>query len=291
MNFISELNSRILISDGAMGSFLLGKAKCPEELNLNNPDLVESITENYVEAGADLVQTNTFGANPIKLSDYGLSEASIEINKKAVEIAKKASKGRAFVYASCGPTGRLMVPFGDTKESEIEEAYKIQINALLEANVDAISIETMTDLREALIALKIVRSISASIPVFVSMTFNKTNRGYFTIMGNSIEDCVKELKEATVIGSNCGNGFKEMLEIANEFRKFYDGHLIIQPNAGIPYYRNNMLIYPETPEYFASLLRDLLKFKVSIIGGCCGTTQEHIKAIKEVVSLNEGLVS
>lgn len=284
----------ILVADGAMGSQLFQKGlqpgQCPELMNLTHPEILEEIARLYFEAGADIVQTNTFGASPLKLSDSGIEDNTGEINRLAVSFVKQTVKGKAYVSGSVGPTGRILEPYGDTEEEVIYFGFKKQIQALIDGGVDIITVETMTDLREATLAIQAAKSISPLIPVTATMTFDETPQGFFTIMGISTENATKGLESAgaDIIGSNCGNGIEIMVKIARELKVLTSLPLIIQSNAGQPEVRDGEQVYLESPDFFAKKTRDLVDAGVSIVGGCCGTTPEHIHAIRNVVnSLNK----
>lgn len=287
---LSKITSgEILVADGAMGTMLMAQgldaSKAPEAINLAQPEILEDIARQYVEAGADMVQTNTFGASPLKLAKSNLASKMKEINSAGVKAARRAAETCAFVYASVGPSGCILKPYGDTEPEAVFESYCEQMAVLSEAGVDAICIETMTDLSEALIALRAVKKMAPEVPVFVTMTFEATSRGFFTIMGTRIEQAAKELEDhgADAIGSNCGNGIEQMVRIAREFRTSTKLPLIIQSNAGLPEQRSGVIVYPETPDFFASKVPELINAGVSIIGGCCGTTPAHIAAIRKEI--------
>jgi 5-methyltetrahydrofolate--homocysteine methyltransferase len=282
-------NGEVLVADGAMGTMLFQKGlqsgDCPELLNLTKPEILIEIAQLYFEAGSDIIQTNTFGGSPLKLSDYGLEDKSEEINSNAVECAKKGIRDKAYISGSCGPSGKLLKPYGDTDPNVLDNSFEKQIRSLSNAGVDIICIETMTDLYEAIIAVKATKNIAPDIPVVASMTFDKIPKGYFTIMGVSIEDAIKGLENAGVdiIGSNCGNGIDNMIDIANQMKEYSDKPILIQSNAGMPENNDGKIIYPESPSYFEDKTLELIEAGVSIIGGCCGTTPEHVKAIRKVV--------
>ena len=281
----------ILVCDGAMGSLLMDRAKeylqgtCPEYINLSHPEIIEEIAGLYINAGADIIETNTFGGSPLKLASYSLDNKTEEINNAAIMAAKNASNNEAYICASIGPSGKLLKPFGDTEPKEIYESFYRQIKVIVDAGADMIIIETMTDLNEAKLALKATRNISSSISVIVSMTYEATPKGFFTIMGKSIEMVSKELEDSGVdiLGSNCGNGIENLVLIAKEHKKHTRLPVMIQANAGIPELREGIPVYPETPEFMAEKCEELIKIGVSIIGGCCGTTPAHISAIRNVV--------
>ena len=283
-------NGEILVADGAMGTMLfergLGIGECPESMNLSMPSAIEDIARLYLKAGADIIQTNTFGGSPLKLASYSLADEAPLINSTAVLAVKRAVSGRAYVSGSCGPCGKILKPYGDTDPELVYESYKIQMQALAESGCDVICIETMMDLSEMLLALQAAKEKAPGIPVMATMTFNATPKGFFTIMGDTIEKTSRVLEEAgaDVIGSNCGNGIEGMIRIAREFRSHTTLPLIIQSNAGLPVIENGGLIYPESPEFMASMAKELVDAGVSIIGGCCGTGPAHIRAIRNSIS-------
>lgn len=281
--------SEILVADGALGTMLLAEGlaagKCPESFNLEHPEILERIARAYLDAGADIIQTNTFGASPLKLSQYHLDDLTEEINVSAVRAVRKAIGDRAYLSASIGPCGRLLEPYGDIDSDQVLAGFERQIKALASEGVDMLCIETMTDLAEATLAIKAVKSVLPAATVCATMTFDSTPRGFFTIMGVSVEQAAIGLAEAGAdfIGSNCGNGIANMVTIADEFRKHTTLPLLIQSNAGLPEVIHGELVYHETPEYMASQCRKLLDIGVNIVGGCCGTTPAHIRAIRSVV--------
>jgi len=192
---------------------------------------------------------------------------------------------KAYIYGSCGPSGKILQPFGDGDPDELQAGFERQIKAMVSADVDAIFIETMTDLNEAKIALKAAKAVAAEIPVAACMTFQDTPKGFISIMGNSLTDAATQLEAAgaDIIGSNCGNGLDKMIQIAVELKKISSLPLIIQSNAGLPINKDRRLFYPETPEYFAQKVPDLIDAGVSIIGGCCGTTPDTIRAMRRII--------
>ncbi len=289
-NLLERLaDHEILLADGAMGTMLfergLQPGDCPERINLKKPEILEEIARLYHNAGADIIQTNTFGGSPLKLAQYSLDNKTEEINIAAVQAVRRAVGKRAYISGSCGPCGKLLKPYGDTDPVDVLEGFARQMKALIGGGVDMICIETMTDLAEAKLAIKAARSISSSIPVAATMTFDSTPRGFFTIMGTTIERAAVELIEAgaDIIGSNCGNGIENMIKIASEFKKHTNHPLLIQSNAGLPELHGDRPVYPETPEFMAEKSRELLEIGVNIIGGCCGTTPDHIAAMRKVI--------
>ncbi len=279
----------ILVADGAMGTMLMSRGvdikRGPEAVNLSEPSILEQIALEYLEAGADIIHTNTFGASPLKLAMYHLEEKAWVINQNAVRAVKKTVGDRAYVSVSCGPSGRLLKPFGDTGPEEIYNSFEKQFTFISGEGVDLICIETMTDLTEAVLAVKAAKAVMSSVPVMATMTFDETPRGFFTIMGVSIPRAAEELEKAgaSIIGSNCGNGIEKMVKIAREFKNCTLLPLLIQPNAGLPDIVDGKLVYKETPEFMAEKAIELAEMGVTVIGGCCGTTPEHIRAIRKMV--------
>ena len=289
-NFFERLKQeKVLVSDGAIGSLLFEKGlnpgDCPERFNLERPEILAEIAQAYLLAGADIIQTNTFGASPLKLSDYNLDDRTEEINQKAVEIVKAVVDLKALVSGSVGPTGKMLLPYGDIEPVVMKDNYERQIGILIESGVDLLCIETMTDINESVIAIESARKISQDIPIIATMTFDVIPQGCVTIMGNDVAEVCAKLQEAgaNVIGSNCGNGTKNMITIAKEFLSNTELPIIIQSNAGIPTIVDDHVVYQETPGEFADFTKILLELGVSIIGGCCGTTPDHIKSIKQAV--------
>jgi 5-methyltetrahydrofolate--homocysteine methyltransferase len=279
----------ILLGDGAIGALLiqrgLPRGTCPESVNISRPEILEEIAEQYVNAGAEIIQSNTFGGSPLKLSDYGLEEKYAEINVRAVKAVRKVADDKVYVSGSCGPTGRILRPYGETDAEEVSRAFHQQIRVLVDSGVDILCIETMTDVREAKLALEAARSLSRTIPIIATMTFDRTPRGYFTIMGVNVESAARELADsgADIVGSNCGTGMEDMVEIAREFKHHSKLPLIVQPNAGLPEIEGGAVVYRETPELMAGKVRDLVDIGVSIIGGCCGTTPGHTEAMRRAL--------
>ena len=289
-NLLDRIESgEILVGDGAMGTMLIQEGlkagECPEMINIKRPQILEKITRLYLEAGADIIQTNTFGGSPLKLAQYSLEDKTEVINTAAVKAVRRAAGAKAYVSASCGPCGRLLRPYGDTDSEEVYDCFERQIRALTAAGVDMICTETMTDLTEAILAVKAAKSVSQSMPVAATMTFDPTPNGFFTIMGVGIEQAATGLADAgaDIVGSNCGNGIKNMIKIAEELKRHTSLPLMIQSNAGLPVMKDEIPVYPETPEFMAEGCRKLVKVGVNIIGGCCGTTPDHIAAFKKVI--------
>jgi 5-methyltetrahydrofolate--homocysteine methyltransferase len=279
----------VLVGDGALGTMLMQRGlkhgEPPEAYNLTKPYILEEVASLYLEAGAEIITTNSFGASPLRLQQYSLEKEADEINRRAVEAVRRAVQDRAYVAGSVGPTGRMLKPFGSTDPEEVYSGFQRQIRALMSAGVDLICIETMTDVNEAGLAIKAARSIDPTVPVMATMTFSKTPKGFFTFMGTSVRNAVKALETAgaDIIGSNCGEGSENMALIAREFTDCTTVPVAIQSNAGLPLAGNSSLVYTETPDIVAGKAAEMLRSGVRIIGGCCGTGIEHIRAIREVV--------
>ncbi len=283
--FRQRLASGVIVGDGAWGTMLADRglpAGAPPELwTLEHPEILTEIARAYVDAGAELVTTNTFGGSRMRLAQHKLDARLDEINRRAVEIARAAAGDQAFVSASMGPTGRLLAPLGDADPEEAARGFAEQARVLATAGADLVCIETFIDLQEALTAVRAVRSVS-DIPIVATMTFETTPRGPFTVMGVSVPQAANELSAAgaDAVGANCGAGVDEMLEVANAFLTATKVPVAIQPNAGLPVRTGGRLTYPDSPEAFAAAVAPLAKAGVRILGGCCGTTPDHIRALR-----------
>ena len=280
---------QILLSDGAMGTSLQNRGlavnECVESWNLTHPDDVREVVAGFVNAGSDIVETNSFGGTRIKLYKYSLDNKLHEINRRAAEIACQAAQGRSLVFGSVGPTGVFIQPLGEATEEEIYQAFQEQVESLAQGGADAICIETMTDLHEARIALRAVKE-NTQLPVVVTFTFDKVGDGKFrTMMGVSPEDIAQQLPDAgaDIIGSNCGNGIENMVEICAQLRQQTDGFIMIQANAGLPVLEDGKTVFKATPGDMARYVEPLIQNGANIIGGCCGTTAAHIAAFKEII--------
>jgi len=277
------------VADGAMGTMLfergLPPGEPPETVALARPEVLEEIARLYVEAGAELVETDTFGGSPLKLALHGLADRMDAINREAVRAARRGAGDRAYVAGSCGPSGRVLEPYGDTAAAALRESFGRQAEALAAAGVDCICIETMTDLREAAVAVRAAKAAAPALPVLATMTFDPTPRGYYTVFGASVAAAAAGLADAgaDAVGSNCGLGVAHLVAIAREFRAATRLPLVIQPNAGLPRTAGGRTVYDETPETLATGARELVDLGVAIVGGCCGTTPAHIRALRAMV--------
>ena len=283
---------RILVADGAWGTMLqalgLESGTCPEIWNVEEPDKVRSIAAAYSEAGSDLVLTNTFGGSTLALKRHGLAERTEELNTAGAQLSLEGAAGR-LVAASIGPTGEFLPPMGQVTGGEMKNAFAAQIRAVLTAGVRILCIETMTAIEEAVCAVQAAREVAGqlSIPVEImaTMTFTETPKGYRTFMGVDCQSAVEQLTQAgaDVLGSNCGNGIEQMVPIAREFRRLSDKPILIQANAGLPQIEEGVTVFRQSPEHMARWIPQLIEAGASIVGGCCGTTPEHIRLIRAQV--------
>lgn len=287
-----QLISRLLdqgavVTDGAWGTELMNrglkKGECPELLNLEYPERVEEIPALYVAAGSQVVLTNTFGANRFILEKHGLADKVREINDAGVKISKKAAGDKALVYASIGPSGKLIVMKQVTAE-ELEEAFTEQAEAIAEAKADAIVIETMMDMTEALAAIAAAKK--TGLPVIANMVFDSGKDKDRTMMGNPPEEVVEKFTSAgvDVIGSNCGKGIEGFIPICKRMRAVTDLPLWMKANAGMPEIIKGETVYSVTPDQFAAFVPELINAGANFIGGCCGTNPDFIAAVKAITT-------
>lgn len=279
------VKERVLVLDGAMGTMLqargLKPGECPELLNLTKPEAVQAVHQAYVEAGASIIQTNTFGGNRYKLGEYGLAGQVKEINQAAVRLAREVAGDRALVAVSIGPTGLLSEPYGKATFDHFYAAFAEQARAAEEAGADLISLETMSDLQEIRAALIAVKE-NTSRPVLAQMTFEPNGR---TMMGTdpTTAAVVLEALGADAVGANCSGGPAELLSVLQEMAQVTSLPLVVQPNAGLPRLVDGRTVFEQTPETMAAYAVKLLEAGAWIIGGCCGTTPEHIQAISQAL--------
>lgn len=281
--FLKSLKEKVLVFDGSKGAILqqmgLESGSCPESWNLSKPEEIKKIFESYIKAGSDVIQTNTFGANRAILGKYNLQEKVAEINSSSIKLAKKAAGNDVYVAVSIGPTGKLLEPSGDLSFEEAYDIFKEQIVVATQAGADIINFETFTDLSEMRSAILAAKE-NSDLPIIASMSFE--SNGY-TMMGNTPASfaIVCQSLGVEMLGINCSTGPAEMLKTIDELRKFSNLPISAKPNAGIPEFINGNPIYHETPDSFRKYVKEFIDKGVSLIGGCCGTTPNHISVIRE----------
>ena len=280
-------DGRVLIADGANGTMLqklgLPPGVAPERWNLENPDGVRTLHKLYIDAGSDMVLTNTFGGSSIRLERENLHDHVVEINQSAAALARQAAGDNAIVLGDIGPTGELLAPLGTMEYEQAVKAFAQQAQALMQGGVDAFLIETMSDLQELRAAVEGVKSVS-DLPIMASMSFDTKGR---TMMGVKPEKAAKAIAEmdVDVIGANCGRTLTETLEAVKKMRETLpDALLLAKPNAGLPRATAGELVYDVTPEVMAEYAQRFIdETGVVVIGGCCGSTPDHIRAIANVL--------
>lgn len=286
---LERLNEEILICDGAMGTMLIQKGmpegESPDYWGVKKHKILRSIHDEYINSGADMVITNTFGANWAKLKKYNLEKKLGEINRIAVEIAKEAAAGRAHVLGEIGPTGEYLKPVGNIEAEEMLHIFTDQVRIFEESGVDAVILDTFSDMEELKTAIMAVKE-NARLPLIASMTFQKLEtKGFRTTSGVTIPQFVNEglLAGSDVIGANCSVTGSDMTDIVSGIRALGTAFIIAQPNAGMPKLDNGKTIYDESPDSFAENIPKIKEAGANIIGGCCGTTPGHIEKIKAIV--------
>ncbi|HEX6269611.1 MAG TPA: bifunctional homocysteine S-methyltransferase/methylenetetrahydrofolate reductase [Anaerolineales bacterium] len=290
MNLLERLSTETILADGAMGTMLhargIGFDKCFDELNLTNPSAVAEIHREYIEAGAQLILTNTFGANRFKLSKHGLDDHVVRLSRAGVDLAKRvvaASFRDVLVAGSVGPLGVRIAPFGRVQPEQARAAFAEQINALAEAGTDLIVIETMSDLYEIKEAIKAARQV-CSLPIVASVTFTRDDR---TVLGDDPTKVARTLNETgvDVIGVNCSGGPAQLLRILKQMcQAVPDGKFWVKPNAGWPEQVGGRIMYPADADYFGDYALSFREMGACIVGGCCGTTPQHIAAMRKALA-------
>lgn len=282
------VNKKLLVSDGAWGTMLHAKGltngTVPEEWNASHPAEVRSVAAAYDRAGADIVLTNTFGGSRSKLEKCELGERAVELNRSGAILSLEGAPN-AVVAASIGPTGEFCEPLGEMTQEQMEAVFSEQIDAIYGADVMAVCIETMSALDEACCAIRAAKRLNPNFDVICTMTFAATAKGPRTMMGVSPEQAAAELTAvgADIVGANCGNGIVQMIAIAEAFRRSTHCPILIHANAGMPELIGGKTVFRQGPEEMAEHVSELVAAGASIIGGCCGTTPEHIAAIKVAV--------
>lgn len=279
------LKNKPVLFDGATGTEYQRKGlpvgAAPEIWVMENPDAVKDVHRSYVNAGSNVIETCTFGATRKRLEASEVRYSVSDLNRRAVVLAKEAANGKALIAGSVGPFGGILEPYGDVTVSEVEELFAEQISVLVESGVEIVLIETMISLSEAIVALRTAKSLGASL-VGVTMTFEMTGSEPRTSFGESVPDVVASLTNegAAFIGANCGAGFELMRRVAKEFRLHSTIPVLIQTNAGIPAIEKGQIVYPEQAESYGKFVKELADLRIEMIGGCCGTTPEHIAEAK-----------
>ena len=289
MDILEKVLKDGLIFDGGMGSIRISKGiaggEAPELWNLKYPDIIKNIHRAYYDAGSDVASANTFGASAIKLKKMGVTQSVEDVNRIGVQIARDVCGKGQYVAGDLGSLGEMLQPMGTVSFDEAVDCFAQQAGFLEDEGVDVFLIETVFDINIAYAAIKAVRSVSEK-PIFCSLTFNKTKKGFFTIFGNNAEESMKLLVDAgaSAVGANCSMGSKTMVDLAAEIKKSVEVPAIIMPNAGMPETtKDNNVFYPENEIVFANNIKKIKNLGVEIVGGCCGTTPEYIKKINEIM--------
>ena len=285
MAFLDRVRTgEVLVSDGATGTYLqlhgLEPGGCPEEFNLSHPEIVRQMALDYFEAGSDLVLTNSFGGSAYRLKEYGLNGRVEEVNRLAAEHARSVARNGRYVLGSIGPVGVLLEPNGPATQKEVFEAFCAQARGLSAGGVDGFCVETMFDLGEASLAIRAVKK-TTSLPVVATMVFDKGPKGYFTMMGQRPAQAAEQLERAgaDIIGSNCGLAIGHMTEIVRAMRSASTLPILTHVNAGIPKIEKTIIVYPDSAEFMAGEMENIVDAGATVIGGCCGTTPAYIRAI------------
>jgi 5-methyltetrahydrofolate--homocysteine methyltransferase len=281
-------SGRILVSDGAWGTFLQKKGlkpgECPELWCVDRRAEVLDVARGYITAGADMIESDSFGGSRFKLEHYGLGDRTAEINEAAARVSREAAGAGKWVIASIGPTGKMLAA-GDVTEEELYAAIKEQSMALAKGGADALCIETMSAADEAGIAIRAARE-NTHCEVICTFTFQRGAKGYRTMMGLSPAKAAEEAVQAGahIIGPNCGNGMEQMIEIVKEMRAAAKTTpILVHANAGLPQTVKGVDVFPESPEDMAARVKAIVDAGANIVGGCCGTTPAHIQAIRKAV--------
>jgi methionine synthase I (cobalamin-dependent) len=283
-----------VLTDGAWGTELqrrgLATGDFPDAWNLSHGDEVTAVARAYVEAGSRVILTNTFGANRLRLAGHGLADRTAEINRRGVELSRAAALGKAAVFASMGPTGKMLLS-GDTTPDELRAVFEEQAHALAAGGADAIVVETMSDLEEARAALAAAKT--TRLPVVVCMVFDSGKSKDRTMMGATPEQVCQELNTAgaDVIGANCGVGIEAYVPVCRRLHAATDRPIWIKPNAGLPAVENGQVVYHTAPAEFAAHAPALIEAGATFIGGCCGTNPEFIRALRAALPPPRGQAS
>jgi methionine synthase I (cobalamin-dependent)/5,10-methylenetetrahydrofolate reductase len=281
------LGRQLLVFDGAMGTMLYGEGipftQCFDAMNLARPDVVKVIHAAYLRAGADIIETNTFGANRFRLAEHGLADKVTAINMAGARLAREMAGDQAYVAGAVGPIGKPLAPIGVIPPADAEAAFREQIEGLAAGGVDFLVFETISDLNEMTRAIAAARSVAPQLPIVAQMTFSEEGK---TIIGNKPTEIVRVLQDLGVaaIGANCSVGPQGILDVIEKMAGVATVPLVAQPNAGLPHLVAGRFLYLATAEYFEDYTRKLVEAGVSLIGGCCGTTPEHVAAIRRATA-------
>ena len=281
-------SSKIILFDGGMGSEVFKRGimpgKLPDTLNIDHPNVIFEIHKAYYDAGADMCQSNTFGSSFINLKNYKVEDSIKEINLGGLENIKKACPPNRLIVADIGPSGEFRPPVGEASPDQWISSFEKQAT-FLENGVDLWHIETMSDIEEMKAALEAVKNISKK-PIISSMTYKKTKKGFYTIMGDSIENCVQfqEDHNVDVIGANCTLGSDQMVDLMKDLKHLTNKPISIKPNAGQPRMNNNnVAVYDQPIKDFVNDIGEMIKLGAKIVGGCCGTSPDTIKEIRKLI--------
>jgi 5-methyltetrahydrofolate--homocysteine methyltransferase len=287
-NLRTRIKTGVFVLDGAMGTQLFARGvepgRCNDWLNVELPNMVLDVHKAYIDAGSDAILTNTFGANRYALGRHGCADKAFEINKAGAQVARKAAGQGRYVLGDIGPTGDFLEPLGTLKRDQVREAFVEQVKGLREGGVDGLIIETMTAIDELEVAIEAAKSGGGELPVLASMSFDKGGAGFRTMMGVDVATAVSRMIAlgVDVVGFNCGTTtLDEYVEVANAYVAAAKGKALVfaEPNAGKPELVGSQAVYKVTPEEFAAACRRLLGAGIHILGGCCGSTPQHIRAV------------
>jgi methionine synthase I (cobalamin-dependent) len=283
----SLIKSGPVVTDGSWGTQMqkrgLKRGECPDSWNLSHPDQVLEVARQYVGAGSRIILTNTFGASRLSLEKYKIGDSAVDINTAGVEISKKAAGDAACVFASIGPSGKMLIT-RETTEDELQKSFEEQANAQARAGADGIIVETMIDIVEARIAA--IAAKQTGLPVIVSMVYDSGENKDCTMMGNTPEEAVEEIGKIGIdgIGANCGQGIEAFLPLCKRMRQTTNLPIWIKPNAGLPEVVDDKTVFRTTAQEFVKYIPDLIRAGANFVGGCCGTDQTFVKAIREAVT-------
>lgn len=281
---------RAVLFDGGIGTELIRhgfqSGECPEKWNIDKSEIVISIHKAYFDAGADIITTNSFGGSSIKLSNYDMGDKCYELNLTAAQLAVSVKPNDKWVAGSIGPTGKFLKPVGEYEEEDFEKAYFQQIRGLKDGGVDILLMETHYDIKELMCAIRAAKKISKHPPIFATMTFNKTPRGFYTIMGNSVYTSFEELKKmgTEVVGANCTLDSKDMSELVKIMRESTTLPILAQANAGQPSVTSQGVVYTQSLEDYVKYIPEMLKNGADFIGGCCGTNPDYIREMYKIIT-------